>query len=467
MFDFIRGRFSHQFSSFRRQWCRAQTLPFTDVLSAERVEALLDDEGVEFRHSMFTPATTLWTFLGQVFNPDHSCREAVARLIAFLVGQGQRPCAAGTGAYCEARQRLPEPLLARLVRDSGDQLHARVSAQSLQIAGRAVYVVDGTTVSMPDTPANQKAYPQARTQRRGVGFPIARLVALFSLASGAVLDMAVGPYRGKGTSELSLFRQLLARLQPESVLLGDRYFCNYWMLASLLSRDVQGVFRLHQLRPVDFRRGRRLGRDDRLVVWRRPARPEWMSAAEYEELLDELVVREVRVRVQQRGFRVRELIVATTLLDPQEATAGELARLFRARWQAELHLRSLKVVLGMDVLRCKSPEMVRKELWMHLLAYNLVRELMSQAAEHVGVEPHELSFKGALQTMNRFQKLLTLTSANRWPTLFDELLRAVGRHRVANRPNRYEPRAIKRRPKPHDLLTVPRDVARRRLLRAA
>jgi hypothetical protein len=320
---------------------------------------------------------------------------------------------------------------------------------------------------MPDTPANQKAYPQARTQRRGVGFPIARLVALFSLASGAVLDMAVGPYRGKGTSELSLFRQLLARLQPESVLLGDRYFCNYWMLASLLSRDVQGVFRLHQLRPVDFRRGRRLGRDDRLVVWRRPARPEWMSAAEYEELLDELVVREVRVRVQQRGFRVRELIVATTLLDPQEATAGELARLFRARWQAELHLRSLKVVLGMDVLRCKSPEMVRKELWMHLLAYNLVRELMSQAAEHVGLEPHELSFKGALQTMNRFQELLTLTSANRWPTLFDELLRAVGRHRVANRPNRYEPRAIKRRPKPHDLLTVPRDVARRRLLRAA
>jgi hypothetical protein len=230
---------------------------------------------------------------------------------------------------------------------------------------------------------------------------------------------------------------------------------------------VQGVFRLHQLRPVDFRRGRRLGRDDRLVVWRRPARPEWMSAAEYEELLDELVVREVRVRVQQRGFRVRELIVATTLLDPQEATAGELARLFRARWQAELHLRSLKVVLGMDVLRCKSPEMVRKELWMHLLAYNLVRELMSQAAEHVGLEPHELSFKGALQTMNRFQELLTLTSANRWPTLFDELLRAVGRHRVANRPNRYEPRAIKRRPKPHDLLTVPRDVARRRLLRAA
>jgi hypothetical protein len=467
MFDFIRGRFSHQFNSFRRQWCREQTLPFTDVLSPERVQSLLVEEGVEFRQNVFTPLVTLWTFLGQVFHPDHSCREAVARLIAFLVGQGERPCAAGTGAYCEARQRLPERLLARLVRDSGDQLHERVSAPSLRIAGCPVYVVDGTTVSMPDTPANQKAYPQSRSQRPGVGFPIARLVTLFSLASGAVLDMAVGPYRGKETGETALVRRLLGRLQPNSVLLGDCYFCSYWMLAMLLDRDVHGVFRLHQHRPVDFRSGRRLGRDDRLVVWRRPQRPSWMTEADYEELIDELVIREVRVRVQQRGFRVREVIVATTLLEPGEASAREIADLFRARWHAELHLRSLKVVLGMDVLRCKTPEMVRKEIWMHLLVYNLVRELMAQAAAQVACEPHQISFKGALQTLNCFQELLATLPKPRWPELLAELLQAVGTHRVADRPDRCEPRAVKRRPKPHDLLTVPREVARKRLLRAA
>ena len=467
MFDFIRGRFSHQFNSFRRQWCRERTLPFTDVLSPERVGALLVEEGVEFRQSVFTPLVTLWTFLGQVFHPDHSCREAVARLVAFLVGQGERPCAAGTGAYCEARQRLPERLLARLVRDSGNQLHARVLAPSLRIADRSVYVVDGTTVSMPDTPANQKAYPQSRSQKPGVGFPIARLVTLFSLASGAVLDMALGPCRGKGTGETALVRRMLGRLQPNTVLLGDCYFCSYWMLALLLDRGVHAVFRLHQHRPVDFRSGRRLGRDDRLVVWRRPQRPSWMTEADYEELVDELVIREVRVRLQQRGFRIRQVVVATTLLEPSEASAGEIADLFRARWHAELHLRSLKAVLGMDVLRCKTPEMVQKEIWLHLLVYNLVRELMAQAAAQVMCEPHHISFKGALQTLNCFQELLATLPKPRWPELLATLFEAIATHRVADRANRYEPRAVKRRPKPHDLLTVPRDVARKRLLRAA
>lgn len=467
MFDFIRGRFSHQFSSFRQRWCQQQALPLTEVLSVERLHAVVEQEGVRFRNRVFTPAVTVWTFLGQVFNPDHSCREAVARLIAFLVGQGRRPCAASTGAYCAARQRLPERLLARLVRETGDQLHAAVAADCLRIADRAVYVVDGTTVSMPDTLANQRAYPQSRVQQPGVGFPLARLVALFSLASGAVLDMAVGPYRGKGTGEPALLRELLDRLQPNTVLLGDCCFCSYWLLAQLLERDAYGIFCLHQRRPVDFRQGRRLGADDRLVVWKRPPRPDWMTAAEYDDLLDEIVVREVRAQVRQPGFRTREIVVATTLLDAEEATAENLARLYRARWQAELHLRSLKVVLGMDVLRCQTPEMVRKELWMHLLVYNLVRELMAQAAAHANVEPHTISFKGTLQTLNRFQELLPLTPTTRWPELYAALLHAIRIHRVGQRPDRYEPRAIKRRPKPHDLLTVPRNVARKRLLRAA
>jgi hypothetical protein len=467
MFDFTRGRFSHQFSSWRRQWCQQRALPFTDVLSAERVQSLLVEEGVRFRHSRFTPLVTLWTFLGQVLSPDHSCREAVARLIGFLVGQGERACAAGTGAYCEARQRLPERFLARLVRQSGDQLHAGVAPGSLQVAGRPVYVIDGTTVSMPATAANQKAYPQSRSQRPGVGFPIARLVTLFSLASGAVVDMAIGKYRGKGTGEPSLFRQLLARLQPESVVLGDRYFCSYWNMALLLNRGVHSLFRLHQLRRADRRCGLRLGKDDCLVLWERPSRPAWMTRQEYDGLPRELCVRLIWVRVRQRGFRVEELCMATTLTDPGEAPAEQLADLFRARWQAELHLRSLKSVLQMDVLRCKTPEMVRKELWMHLLVYNLVRETMAQAAVACGVDPYTVSFKGALQTLNRFQSLLDAGTRRELPELCRCMLKAVGSHHVGNRPDRYEPRAVKRRPKPHDLLTVPRHEARKRLWRCA
>jgi hypothetical protein len=467
MFDFTRGRFSHQFSSFRRRWCQQQMLPFTDVLTAERIQALLVEEGVQFRHSRFTPLVTLWTFLGQVLSPDHSCREAVARLIAFLVGQGERPCAAGTGAYCEARQRLPEQLLARMVRQSGDQLHDGVASGSLQVAGRRVYVVDGTTVSMPDTAANQKAYPQSRSQQPGVGFPIARLVTLFSLASGAVLDMAVAKYRGKGTGEPSLFRQLLTRLQKGSVVLGDRYFCSYWNMALLINRDVHSLFRLHQLRRADRRCGLRLGKDDCLVLWERPSRPAWMTQQEYDDLPRELCVRLVWVRVHQRGFRVEEICMATTLIDPREAPADQLADLFRARWQAELHLRSLKSVLQMDVLRCKTPEMVRKELWMHLLVYNLVRETMAQAAAICGVDSSTVSFKGALQTLNRFQSLLDAGTRRELPELYCCMLKAIGSHQVGNRPDRYEPRAVKRRPKPHDLLTLPRHEARKRLWRAA
>ena len=233
----------------------------------------------------------------------------------------------------------------------------------------------------------------------------------------------------------------------------------------LLNRDVHSVLRLHQLRKVDRRNGRRLAANDRLVVWRRPSRPAWMKRREYDDLLDELVVRLIWVRAPQRGFRVDELCVATTLLDPDEAPAAELANLFRARWQVELHLRSLKSVLQMDVLRCKTPAMVRKELWMHMLVYNLVREAMAQAAARCGVELYGISFKGALQTLNRFQSLLEAGVPRTLPELHTALLEAIATHRVGNRPDRFEPRAVKRRPKPHDLLTIPRQEARNRLLR--
>jgi hypothetical protein len=288
-------------------------------------------------------------------------------------------------------------------------------------------------------------------------------VTLVSLAVGTALDMAVGPYQGKETGELALFRQLHHNLAEGDVLLGDRCFGSYLEIAAVQQRGADVVLRLHQCRRVDFHTGRRLGKGDHVVTWSKPTRPAWLDQASYAALPDTLPVREVRVRVTQKGFRTQTLIVVTTLRDAREVTAAELGQLYRARWQAELDLRSLKEALHMDVLRCQTPQLVEKELWAHLLVYNLIRTVMAQAAQAHDVLPTELSFTGALQTLKAFAPHLLQARGAKVQALCRELLQAVASHRVGDRPDRYEPRALKRRPKPHRLLNEPRAKARRRL----
>ena len=410
---------------------------------------------------MYSSLVTLWTFFSQALSADHSCRQAVARLRAFLTVQGQPPCAPETGPYCKARQRLPETVCARMARDVGRALHQRVSDQDL-LKGRPVKLVDGTTVSMPDTAKNQAAYPQSRSQKPGLGFPIARVVALLSLASGAVLDLAIGPYTGKHTGETALFRQLWRSLFPGDVVVGDRYFVSYWDLVLLAMCGVDSVYRQHQLRLSQRYRVRRLGPGDWLLRLPKPPRPSWMDGASYQRIPDELLVREVAFLVRIRGWRVRQLTVVTTLCKADEVPTEELAQVYLARWQAEVDLRTIKITMQMDVLRCKTPEMVRKEIWMHLLAYNLIRGVMADAAEHANMRPREVSFKGALQTLTAYRGLVEQAAPRELPALYESLLSAIASHVVGNRPHRYEPRAIKRRPKPHDLLTIPRHEAKRR-----
>jgi hypothetical protein len=259
--------------------------------------------------------------------------------------------------------------------------------------------VDGSTVTMPDTPENQAAYPQQKSQKPGCGFPIARIVVVFSLSVGTVLEAAIGKYQGKQTGENSLFRTLYPVLDDGDVVLADRYFSGWFDVALLKERDVDIVVRKHQLRPTDFRTGKRLGKDDQLTSWPKPQRPKWMSSQQYHALPATLTMREVRVRVERRGFRTRQLVVVTTLLDSERYPAEEIAQLYRRRWQAELHLRSLKVVLQMDHLRCKKPSRVRNEFYMHLVAHNLIRRVVAIAAFTSGVEPWRVSFKGSLQTI--------------------------------------------------------------------
>ena len=444
----------------------SEVLPFHEHLDAQMVNEALAAEGVTFNERIYTPLVTLCMFLSQTIDPDHSCRAAVARLIVWLAVDHRRPCAPDTSSYCEARLRLPEGVIIRLVHETARRADERASDAWLW-KGRSVTLVDGTTVSMPDTPANQKKYPQSNTQEVGLGFPIARLVALISLATGVVHDLAVGPYQGKETGETALFRTLWDRIKTGEIALGDRYFCSFFGIAGLSQRGVDVLFRMHQRRKFDFLKGRCLGIEDHVVTWSKPERPEWMDEETYAQIPDTLTVRELRVTVDQPGFRVNELVLVTTLLDAASYTMQEVARLFLERWNIELDFRAIKDVLQMDVLRCKTPEMVRKEIWMHLLAYNLIRGVMSEAAEAHGKKPRHVSFKGALQTMTAFQDALRWATPADRTRLLKEMLKAIASHEVGDRFGRAEPRANKRRPKQQRYLMEPRQQARKALMTAA
>jgi hypothetical protein len=456
------GNLSRQVVPLRQQLLQAPGLPLAEHLPAPSIQEALDAEGVSFRDRLFSPFVTLWVFLSQVLDADPSCQQAVTRWLAFRAAQGLPPASSDTGAYCKARQRLPEALFARLTRTTGQQVLDEAPAAWLW-KGRTVKRVDGTTASLPDTPDNQEAFPQAPTQKPGLGFPIVRLVVVFSLAVGTVLDAALGRYQGKETGEPALLRSLYERLDPHDILLADCCYCSYFTLALLQQRQVDLVVRQHQRRRTDFRRGRPLGPRDHAVVWSKPARPEWLAEEVYAQLPEELRVREVEVRVAQTGFRTRVYVVVTTLREAAEVSAAELAQLYRCRWQAELNLRSLKTVLHLDVLRTQSPEMVRKEIWAHFLVYNVIRRLMAMAARQSGVRPWEVSFKGAVQAVNAFLPHLRTADTERARRLVGEMIAQIGSQRVGDRPDRYEPRAVKRRPKAHPLLTEPRAAARARL----
>jgi putative transposase len=442
--------------AFRRAVAEARRrgdLYFAGLLTEDRIHEAFGRARWFWQGWIYSPAVTLWVFLAQCLSADHSCREAVAQLIAWRLAQGLKPCSPETGAYCTAREQIPEAACRQLMLNTSRQVEEETPAEWRWL-GHRVLDVDGSTFTMPDTPENQAEYPQVPGQRRGCGFPIARFVVVFSLAVGTVVEAALGRYQGKQTGENSLFRTLHGVLREGDVVLADRYFSGWFDIALLQQRGVDIVVRKHQLRATDFRTGQRLGPHDHLVTWRKPQRPSWMSKEQYESLPDELTLREVRVVVQQKGFRTQELIIVTTLVDAEQYPAAQIALLYRRRWQAELNLRSLKIVLQMDHLRCKTPHRVRHEFYMHLVAYNLIRKLMAVSAQEAGVEPWTISFKGTLQTIDRLLPLLATRLATAdW---CNALLSAIATHTVGDRPDRIEPRVKKRRPKPYRKLTKPR-----------
>jgi hypothetical protein len=460
-----RGALRDQVNFLRRQFLQDGDLPFTDVLTEGVIErALATLTG--WLDRIFSPLVTLWVFLGQVLSADHSCRAAVARLIAHRRARGQRPCSAQTGAYCQARRRLPEEFFSSVACSVGRALDEKAERRWLW-HGRRVYLFDGTTVTMPDTPENQAAYPQVYNQKPGLGFPIARLGALISLATGAVVNLGFCRYAGKGQGEVSLLRRLWDMLRPGDVVLADRLTANWANMVLLRQRGIELVSRLNKAhRKADFRRGRRLGAADHIVRWDKPTSIRSLDRETYQSLPESITVREARIQVAQPGFRTRSIVVVTTLLDPEQTTKEDLATLYRARWNVELDLRSIKSAMQMRELRCKTPELVRKEVWAHLLAYNLIRTVMAQAAATHDIPPRSISFTGAMQTLEAFQPLLELGAARDAAErlrLCQDLLNAIATHRVADRPDRYEPRVKKRRRNHYGWLTKPRAELKRKM----
>ena len=452
-----RGRFFQQVRFLRRQFLQEGDLPFTDVLSSKTVSQALTTAEVVWNDRIYTPLVTLWVFLNQVLSQDHSCRGAVARLIAHRVSQGLAACSSRTGAYCQARMRLPEKFFATIARAVGRQLEDQAEEQWLW-KGHHVYMFDGSTISMPDTPSNQEAYPQPTSQTPGVGFPLARIAAVFSLSCGVILDLGVAAYSGKGQGEVTLLRKLWDLFRPGDVVLGDALMCNWRNLYELQEQGVHVVTRLNKaLRKADFRKGKRLGKDDHLVQWPKPHIREVGRAAQL-AMPRHLTVREVRVHVEQPGFRTKVLVVVTTLLDPEQASVSDLADLYRQRWINELDFCSLKVTLQLDVLRCKTPELVRKEIWTHVLAYNLIRTIIAQSATKHAISPRSISFKATVQILEAFQPIIAMTvGSQHCQALYEQVLDSIALHPIANRPDRFEPRLRKRRFKKYDYMMKPRN----------
>lgn len=412
----------------------------------DQVESLLP----EHRERLFPPTETLSMFLAQAMSADRSCQSAVDdAAIKRLLG-GLPICSTHTGAYCRARKRLPLEMVCSLARHTGRMMTER-TPDAWHWRGRPVRLVDGAAVALPDTAENQDVYPQPRSQQPGLGFPLCRMVGIVCLASGAVLDVALGPWRGKGNDEQSLLRSILDTLEPGDLLLGDAYYATYFLLCALQERGVDGVFEQQgsRRRSTDFRHGQRLGPRDHLIELHKPkSKPAWMSQAEYEQAPATLKVRELRT-----GGK----ILMTTLLCPKHTSKAALKGLYRDRWHIELDLRNIKTTLGMEMLSCRTPEMVHKEIWVYLLAYNLIRLLMAQAALFADLIPRQLSFKHTLQ--------LWIFWRQNDPGSYDDeklacLFILIAQQQVGNRPGRIEARAVKRRPKPFPLLTKPRHIAR-------
>lgn len=437
--------------SIIKQLNSTETLPFAEILSVKNL--VNSFQSISNRERIFTPDIIILGFLSQVLNADKSCQAAVTRIIAYLLSQGKNAPSANTAAYSKARSRLPENVLPDLAKKNAKEMEADVPLEWLW-RERHIKLIDGSTLFMPDTKDNQIAYPQSRCQKEGLGFPIARILGVFSYATGTILDMVIGACRGSGTGELSLLRQLMHVFNPGDIVIGDAAYTSFFLIALFIQLKIDVVFPFNHARNCDFRRGQRLGKKDHLVQWIKPQKPKWMDKETYDTFPEEISIRETKVQAERKGYRSKSRIIVTTFLDSNNVTMKDLKILYEQRWHVELDLRSIKDTMRMGVLRGKTPSMVYKEIWAHILAYNLIRKMMAQAAHIHQKKPRDLSFKLTLQLIDAFKQAAIFTRKRE--EIYKYLLTMIACKKVGNRVGRWEPRRLKRRPKNYPLLMKPR-----------
>lgn len=429
-------------------------ISLTVILNSERCQRILG-ECREFRDRVYTPINTTFIFIKQVLNPDKSCKKAVAGAVVDQLGVGKKSISTNTGPYCKARQRLPEKAVHELVKEIGSA-PIRNAPSTWKPFGRNLKVFDGSTAKMADTKANQRVFPQHKNQKKGAGFPIVRFVVVMSLTVGTVIDYAMGAYKGKGTGESSLLRDIFTCIEKDDIALGDRYFPNFFLLADIKKVGADGIFRGQGQRHYDFRLGERLGKNDHIVFWKKPYKPRWMTQKEYDAYPDKIQVRE---------FKVAGNVYVTTFMNAKNYHKKELAVIYGRRWGVEINLKSIKATMNMDMLSCKTPEMVRKEIGIHFLAYNFIRIIMAEACVSHGSIPWKISFKGTVQLLSVFMPHFLNSSARKNKLLYAEMLALIIKNKVGNRPGRVEPRVIKQRHKPFPTLKRQRSIEKERLMK--
>jgi hypothetical protein len=426
-------------------------LPFKELLPGDVLNKALVN--VNYRDGVYTPDITISSLLSQALDEDQSLQASVLRLIASKTAANEEAPSANTSAYSQARTRLPEKVLESLSEQVAENTINEISPK-WKWRERNPKLIDGSTLSMPDTPENQEKYPQPKSQKKGVGFPLARFVVVICFITGVVLKFAMDAFSGKETGEHALLRKIIDVFKSGDIALGDAYYPSYFLLCELITRGVDFVFPAHNARHIDFRTGERLGKKDHIVLWVKPSKPEWMDQETYDSYPESIKIREAEIISEKPGFRNKKRILVTSFLNHIEVSKKDLTELYAFRWFVELDIRSIKSVMKMDVLRAKTPEMIKKEIWSRLLAYNLVRRIMLDAAIKSNKNPRQLSFKIALRAIGFFRQQGLISIENE--LAYNVLLESMAHKEVSNRPGRQEPRLIKRRPKPQKRLQKPR-----------
>lgn len=443
-----------QIKRYKTSLSNKNNISLNEMISSEKCQKTIS-ECRDFRDRIYTPLKTLFIFIKQVLHPDKSCKNAVADHVAEQLITEGKIVSTNTGSYSDARQRLPEQIISELVKETG-KLSAKKALIDWKVFGRSLKGVDGSSIIMPDTKENQKIFPQQKGQKKGLGFPIARIVVVMSLTVGTVLAYAIGAFTGKGTGESSLLRSIFDCIEQDDILLGDRYYPSFFLIADVIAKGADGIFRGQAQRNYDFRKGKFLGKSDHVVEWNKPQRPEWMTQEVYDAYPSQMSVRE---------FKVNGKVYVTTLLEHKKYHKKELAKIYEIRWQLEINLKSIKETMSMDMLSCKTPEMVRKEIGIHFLAYNFIRIIMAEACAKHDAIPNQVSFKGTVQLLNKFMPHFINSNSKKNQMMYAGLLKNIVKNKVGNRPGRIEPRRVKRRPKPFDTLNRPRFIEKTKLER--